>query len=136
MVNTFRANLPTWHRYWEVRQRALGLEHIHVYDTRAALIESMPDIPFDQAVEWISAGMQPLGEEYVNILRQGVLHERWVDIYPNKGKRFGAFSSGGSSASRPSTIRNTRSARPTTSGSSELIRRMASPASASSWIIR
>src|SRR5690606_4985440 len=37
----------------------------------------------------------PLGEEYVSILRSGALQERWVDIYPNKGKRLGAFSYGG-----------------------------------------
>lgn len=94
VIDTFRANLPTWHRYWEVRRRALGLEELHVYDTRAALIETMPEIPFDKAVEWICAGMRPLGKDYVSILRKGVLEERWVDIYPNKGKRFGAFSSG------------------------------------------
>ena len=94
IIETFRENLPTWHRYWEFRRRALGLDELHVYDTRAALTEQMPEVPFEQAVEWIAAGMQPLGEEYVRILRTGVLEERWVDRYPSKGKRFGAFSSG------------------------------------------
>ncbi|HET6319373.1 MAG TPA: M3 family metallopeptidase [Chloroflexota bacterium] len=51
-------------------------------------------MPFAQAVEWISQGMMPLGGEYVSILRDGVLEQRWVDIYPNKGKRMGAFSTG------------------------------------------
>jgi oligoendopeptidase F len=51
-------------------------------------------IPFAQAVDWISEGLAPLGEEYVRTLRRGVLEERWVDIYPNKGKAAGAFSSG------------------------------------------
>lgn len=94
MLDTFQANLPTWHRYWEIRRRALGLDEQHVYDTRAALTEHMPEIPFEQAVDWIAAGMRPLGDEYIGVLRKGVLEERWVDVYPNKGKRFGAFSSG------------------------------------------
>lgn len=94
MLDTFQANLLTWHRYWDIRRRALGLEELHVYDTRAALTENMPVIPFEQAVEWIAAGMRPLGEEYVSVLRKGVLEQRWVDRYANKGKRFGAFSSG------------------------------------------
>lgn len=94
VLATFRANLPTWHRYWELRRRALGLDELHVYDTRAALSEQQPEIPFTQAVDWIAAGMQPLGDEYVRVLQKGVLKERWVDPYPNKGKRFGAFSSG------------------------------------------
>ena len=38
--------------------------------------------------------MAPLGDEYVEVLRQGAFVDRWVDIYPNKGKRMGAFSTG------------------------------------------
>ena len=34
------------------------------------------------------------GKDYVGILRNGALEERWVDVYPNKGKRSGAFSWG------------------------------------------
>ncbi|HQY91740.1 M3 family metallopeptidase, partial [Caldilinea sp.] len=52
-------------------------------------------VPYSQAVDWICEGMAPLGEEYVSVLRRGCLQERWVDIYPNKGKRLGAFSYGG-----------------------------------------
>jgi oligoendopeptidase F len=42
----------------------------------------------------ICAGMQPLGDDYVQPMRRGLLEERWVDVYPNKGKRSGAYSSG------------------------------------------
>jgi oligoendopeptidase F len=45
-------------------------------------------------VDWIAEGVSPLGDEYVSVLRQGALEDRWVDVYPNKGKRMGAFSSG------------------------------------------
>jgi oligoendopeptidase F len=38
--------------------------------------------------------LMPMGEEYVSILRQGCLENRWVDVYPNQGKRAGAFSAG------------------------------------------
>jgi len=94
LIDTFQKHIPTWLRYWKLRRRVLGLEEIHVYDTRAALIDSMPVVHFDQAVQWVTSGMAPLGEEYVNVLRKGVLEERWVDRAINKGKRFGAFSSG------------------------------------------
>ncbi len=93
-IETFRQNLPTWHRYWAIRRQALGYDNLHVYDIKAPLTAVKPHVPFSQAVEWISAGMKPLGEEYVNILRRGVLEQRWVDIYPNQNKRSGAFSSG------------------------------------------
>jgi oligoendopeptidase F len=94
LIRVFRENLPTWHRYWAIRQRALGVDKLHVYDARAALTSTKHPVSFDEAVEMITTGMQPLGDEYVSILRRGVNEQRWVDIYPNKGKRMGAFSTG------------------------------------------
>jgi oligoendopeptidase F len=54
----------------------------------------MPHVPFEQSVEWICEGMRPLGAEYVGVMRDGLVEQRWVDIYPNKGKRMGAYSDG------------------------------------------
>lgn len=94
LINTFKANLPTWHRYWAIRRRALGYETLHPYDIKAPLSLNPPDVPYETAVDWIATGMLPLGQEYASILRAGSLEERWVDVYPNEGKRMGAFSSG------------------------------------------
>lgn len=94
VIRTFRENLGTWHRYWRVRRQALGLDALKPYDTRAELGRSTLKVPYDQAVDWIAEGVAPLGEEYVRVLRRGAHEERWVDIYPNQGKRMGAFSSG------------------------------------------
>jgi oligoendopeptidase F len=94
LIATFRKNLPTWHRYWAVRRRALGLDDFHVYDIWAPLTRGKEPLLFSQAVEWILAGLAPLGAEYVETVRRGVLEERWVDVYPNQGKRSGAFSGG------------------------------------------
>jgi oligoendopeptidase F len=92
MLGTFRRNIPTWHRYWAVRRRALGLDRLHVYDTRATLTRTVAPVSYRQSVDWVLEGVAPLGPEYGEALRRGVLEERWVDIYPNKGKRMGAFS--------------------------------------------
>ncbi len=100
LIGVFKHNLPTWQRYWRLRKKLLGYDKFHVYDIKAPLTSSRPVIPFQQAVEWIVEGMAPLGEEYVNILRHGVLVDRWVDYARNKGKREGAFSSG-SMGTRP-----------------------------------
>jgi oligoendopeptidase F len=94
LIAVFKRNLPTWQRYWRIRRRALGVETLHPYDTWAPLTANRPQIPYEQAVEWICEGMAPLGEEYVRVLRQGCLHDRWVDVYPNLGKFSGAFSWG------------------------------------------
>ena len=94
LIETYKRNLPTWHRYWRVRKKALGLNELHVFDARAPLTANPPNVPFEQAVALVSAGMRPLGDEYVEVLRRGALDQRWVDIYPNQGKRMGAFSTG------------------------------------------
>jgi len=94
VIRTFRDNIGTWHRYWRVRRRALGLDTLKPYDTRAQLGPSALNVSYAQAVEWVAEGVKPLGAEYVRVLRKGALEDRWVDIYPNKGKRMGAFSTG------------------------------------------
>jgi oligoendopeptidase F len=94
LIDVFKKNLPTWHRYWQLRKKALKLDEFQVFDIKAPLNQEPPVIPFKQAVDWICEGMAPLGAEYVNTLRRGCLEERWVDRAVNKGKRQGAFSSG------------------------------------------
>ena len=94
VVQTFRDNVATWHRYWRIRRQALGLEVLKPYDVRAQLSPTALYVPYEEAVEWIAEGVAPLGEDYVAIMRKGAFEDRWVDIYPNKGKRMGAFSSG------------------------------------------
>jgi oligoendopeptidase F len=94
LINTYKRNLPVWHRYWRMRRHALGYDALHVYDIKAPMTTSTIAVPFEQSVEWISQGMLPLGEEYVAAMRDGLLEQRWVDVYPNKGKRAGAYSSG------------------------------------------
>jgi len=93
IIQAFRDNVGTWHRYWRIKRKAAGLEVLKPYDTRSQ-VGSTLSVSYEQSVEWIAEGVKPLGEEYVKVLRQGALNDRWVDIYPNKGKRMGAFSTG------------------------------------------
>ncbi len=93
-VDTFQRRLPLWHRYWRLRREALGYDKLHVYDIKAPLTADSPAVSFDEATEWISAGMAPLGDDYVRVMRRGLVEERWVDKYPNVAKRSGAFSYG------------------------------------------
>lgn len=94
ILETSRRKLPVWHRYWSVRRRALGLDMMHPYDIFAPLTIEDPKVTFEQSVDMICEGMGPLGEEYCAPMRKGMLEERWVDVYPNVGKRSGAYSSG------------------------------------------
>lgn len=94
LIDTFRKHLPIWHRYWRLRRKALGVEVLHPYDIWAPLVKDPPRIPFEQAVDWICDALAPMGDDYVQAVRRGCLEDRWIDVYPNKGKSNGAFSSG------------------------------------------
>jgi oligoendopeptidase F len=94
LLSAFRRNLPVWHRYFDLRKRVLGLKSLRYYDLWAPLTSANPRIPFARAVELICEGLAPMGAEYVEVVRRGCLRERWVDVYPNRGKSSGAFSWG------------------------------------------
>lgn len=95
LIETFRQHLPTWQRYWRLKRRALALDPMYEYDIKAPLTGAKIHVPYEQAVAWVAEGMAPLGDAYTSVLRRGALAERWIDIYPNRGKRAGAFSYGG-----------------------------------------
>ena len=95
LIDTFTANLPTWHRYWEVRRRLLQVDTLHPYDQWAPLQDNEIRIPYEQAVDWCCDSMEPLGDEYVTPMRSGCTEERWVDYEPNIEKRQGAAAVGG-----------------------------------------
>ncbi|HEX5942613.1 MAG TPA: oligoendopeptidase F [Anaerolineales bacterium] len=94
LINTFKKNLPVWHRYFELRRKALGLRKLAYYDMWAPISRKKVKVPFERGVDLICESLAPLGKEYVETVRRGCLQERWVDIYPNQGKAEGAFSSG------------------------------------------
>ncbi|NWF65546.1 MAG: oligoendopeptidase F [Chloroflexi bacterium] len=94
LINTFKKKLPIWHRYFEIKRKALKLKKIEYFDMWAPIAKKKAHIPFEQAVDHISESLKPLGEEYVTTLRNGCLKDRWVDSTPNLGKMNGAFSYG------------------------------------------
>lgn len=100
LLDTFKRNRSVWHRYWDVRRRALGIDAVHTYDVWAPLMKDKPVVPYEQAVDWIATALSPLGEDYAAQIRRGSLEQRWVDVYPNQGKAAGAFS-GGSQGTYP-----------------------------------
>ena len=94
LINTFKKNLPVWHRYFDIRRKALGLKQLAYYDMWAPIAKKKVKVPYERGVELICGSLAPMGKDYVDIVRRGCLKDRWVDVYPNQGKSNGAFSSG------------------------------------------
>ncbi|MDD9313177.1 oligoendopeptidase F [Cytobacillus firmus] len=94
LVNTINDNLHLLHRYVKLRKKVLGVKELHMYDLYTPLVKEVKmEIPYNEAKDLILNGLKPLGEDYLNILKEG-FENRWVDVHENKGKRSGAYSSG------------------------------------------
>ena len=93
-IDTFKKNLPVWHRYFALRRKVLGLKKLAYYDMWAPISKKKVSVPYEKGVELICDSLAPMGKEYVDTVRRGCFKDRWVDIYPNQGKSHGAFSWG------------------------------------------
>lgn len=94
LVNTVNDHLHLLHRYVALRKKLLGVDELHMYDLYTPLIKDVKmEVPYENAEELMTKGLQPLGEEYCSIVKEG-LDNRWVDVEENAGKRSGAYSSG------------------------------------------
>ncbi|RDI72046.1 oligoendopeptidase F [Halopelagius longus] len=94
LLETVRDNLDYLHRHAELKQEALDVDDLRMWDLYMSLTgEEGPEITYEEAKEYIIEAVAPLGEEYQERLAEG-LESRWVDVYENRGKRSGAFSSG------------------------------------------
>lgn len=94
-VKTIDENVKSLHRYVSLKKKLLGLDDMHMYDLYVPVIEVPKEhIEFNEAVDMVIEGLNPLGSEYLEIFKSGV-EDGWIDIYQNKGKRGGAYSWGG-----------------------------------------
>ena len=94
LIDCIHKNLPTLHKYYRIRKRALGLDELRHYDVYVPLVKSVKThTTYEEAVEIVRNALAPLGKEYTDHICDGLLNG-WVDRYENVGKRSGAFSSG------------------------------------------
>jgi len=95
LVETVRRNISSLHRYMKVRKKLLGVDELHMYDVYVPLVRDV-DLTYNyqEAEQMVCASVAPLGSEYQQQLKNGLLQERWVDRYENKRKRSGAYSGG------------------------------------------
>lgn len=94
LIETVHKNLDPMYDYMKLRKEILNLDEMHMYDIFTPLISSkIEDIPYEEAKTIIKEALTPLGKDYINDL-QKAFDENWIDIYPNKGKKSGAYSWG------------------------------------------
>ena len=94
LVSSVRNHLDVLHDYYRLRKEVLNLKDLHLYDVYTNLVpDTDTKYPFETASRLVLDALKPLGDAYINDLKQAFT-EGWIDIYPNKNKRGGAYSSG------------------------------------------
>ncbi|MCC2600640.1 oligoendopeptidase F [Sphingobacterium sp. FBM7-1] len=106
LIRNVNGNLETFHRYLNLRKRMMGVDTLHYYDLYAPLVEEV-DLAYtvEEAVENILQSLRPLGTDYMAVSARA-FNERWIDMYPNEGKRSGAYSNGSAYDVHPYILMN------------------------------
>ena len=94
LVSTVNDRMDVLHKYYDLKKKVLDVSELHLYDVYANLV-IMDDFKynFDDACDTVVDALSVLGEDYISILKNGI-KDRWIDVYPNRGKRTGGYSSG------------------------------------------
>lgn len=93
LVTTVNAHLDLAHRWYQLKQQALGLDDFYQYDVNVPLADHALTATYEQGKQLVLNALSILGPEYEQAL-QNELSERWVDVAENKGKRSGGYEVG------------------------------------------
>ena len=94
LINTIHDNMNVMYDYMALRKKVLKLDEMHMYDIYVNLVDDINiKVPFEEGKKILFEALKPLGDKYLEDLNQAfTMH--WIDIYPNTGKRSGAYSWG------------------------------------------
>ena len=94
LIDVVHNKIDLMYDYMKLRKNVLNLDELHMYDIYVDLAKSINvKIPFDEGKKILFEALKPLGSEYLKDLEKA-FEEKWIDIYPNDGKRSGAYSWG------------------------------------------
>lgn len=94
LIDAVHRSFAPMYRYVALRKKLLGVDELHMYDLYVPVVDGVEmKFTFEEAKEIALKALAPLGEDYLNLLREGFANG-WIDVYENEGKRSGAYSAG------------------------------------------
>ena len=96
LIEAVHRNMDKMYRYVSLRKKLLDVDELHMYDVYTPVVaDAAVSISFEEAKARVLEALAVMGEDYVALLKKG-FENRWIDVYENRGKRSGAYSSGNS----------------------------------------
>ena len=94
LIQEVNAALPTLHRYFKLRKRMLNIEgDMGYHDIYPSMVEFDKEFTLEESIRLTRVAVDPLGEEYLAAYDKGV-EGRWMHVFPQQGKRSGAYMFG------------------------------------------
>lgn len=94
LIDAVHRSFAPMYRYVALRKKLLSVDELHMYDLYVPVVDGVEmKFTFEEAKEIALKALAPLGEDYLNLLREGFANG-WIDVYENEGKRSGAYSAG------------------------------------------
>ncbi len=94
LIEAVHEKMDIVYHYFQLKKEVLQLDDFCLYDTYVNL-ESSSDktYTYEEAKKIVLDVVQVFGKEYQEKIKEAFDH-RWIDVYPNKAKRGGAYSAG------------------------------------------
>lgn len=93
LVEVINNRMNVIYKYYNLKKQALKLGRLHLYDIYKDLIQYDKKYSFEEGKELVINALSILGDDYINNINRAFV-EHWIDVYPNKGKKSGAYSWG------------------------------------------
>ncbi len=109
LKNNIRNTLPVLHDYLAFKKDYLNIPDQGYHDVYASMVksENAKKYSYDDSVKVILEALEKMPEEYKTTIKEAMKPQNgWVDIYPSKGKRSGAYMSGEAYDTHPFVLLN------------------------------
>ena len=94
LIKAVHGRFGAMERYIRLRGRLLGLETVRPYDMYTPIVGDVDmGLPYEEAYAEVVKSLSVMGREYTDQLRAAI-DQRWIDVYENRGKTSGAYSTG------------------------------------------
>lgn len=106
LISQIHNNLPTLHRFLQLKKKMLGVDTLNYYDLYTPLVKKVEmKYSIEEGQKIILSALNILGSDYLNTLNTA-FNNRWIDYYPTNGKRSGAYSNGSAYDVHPFILTN------------------------------
>lgn len=106
LIDNVNKNLPSFHRYLNIKKRIMQLDTLKYSDIYAPVVKDLNlKYTYEEATKLVLEALKPMGSEYVSTVQKAI-NERWIDVFATPGKQRGAYSNGADFDGHPYILLN------------------------------